>query len=103
MTIKDIIAKYNLPKNTVGVQVSPCLGITSYVRRVVRSYFKDVKVMYVDGNIELSIPRQENIEDDTVSALTIPKDYWIINVDNKRLIITTEDHLDSAINVTDPV
>ena len=45
MTIKDIIAKYNLPKNTVGIQVSPCLGITSYVRRVVRSYFKDVIIM----------------------------------------------------------
>lgn len=40
-TMKELIEKCHLPKNTTGVQVSNCLGITAYVRRVIRGYFKD--------------------------------------------------------------
>ena len=54
--MKELIEKYHLPKNTTGVQVSNCLGITAYVRRVIRGYFKDCKVMYRGKDIYITVP-----------------------------------------------
>ena len=115
-TMKELIEKYHLPKNTTGVQVSNCLGITAYVRRVIRGYFKDCKVMYRGKDIYITVPsagvgmRQFDGEDwkdvdirDKEGNINfkIPEGYWIINLDNKRLIITSEERLHEELSQYD--
>ena len=115
-TMKELIEKYHLPKNTAGVQVSNCLGITAYVRRVIRGYFKDCKVMYRGKDIYITVPsagvgmRQFDGEDwkdvdirDKEGNINykIPEGYWIINLDNKRLIIASEKHMHEELSQYD--
>ena len=115
-TMKELIEKYHLPKNTTGVQVSNCLGITAYVRRVIRGYFKDCKVMYRGKDIYITVPsagvgmRQFDSEDwkdvdirDKEGNINykIPEGYWIINLDNKRLIIASEKHIHEELSQYD--
>ena len=115
-TMKELIEKYHLPKNTTGVQVSNCLGITAYVRRVIRRYFKDCKVMYRGKDIYITVPsagvgmRQFDGEDwkdvdirDKEGNINykIPEGYWIINLDNKRLIIASEKHIHEELSQYD--
>ena len=115
-TMKELIEKYHLPKNTTGVQVSNCLGITAYVRRVIREYFKDCKVMYRGKDIYITVPsagvgmRQFDGEDwkdvdirDKEGNINykIPEGYWIINLDNKRLIIASEKHMHEELSQYD--
>ena len=115
-TMKELIEKYHLPKNTTGVQVSNCLGITAYVRRVIRGYFKDCKVMYRGKDIYITVPsadaemkQYDNEEWKDVDIrdkegninYKIPEGYWIINLDNKRLIMTSEERLHEELNKYD--
>ena len=115
-TMKELIEKYHLPKNTTGVQVSNCLGITAYVRRVIRGYFKDCKVMYRGKDIYITVPsadaemkQYDNEEWKDVDIrdkegninYKIPEGYWIINLDNKRLIMTSEERLHEELSKYD--
>ena len=115
-TMKELIEKYHLPKNTTGVRVSNCLGITAYVRRVIRGYFKDCKVMYRGKDIYITVPsagvgmkQYDNEEWKDVDIrdkegninFKIPEGYWIINLDNKRLIMTSEERLHEELSQYD--
>ena len=114
--MKELIEKYHLPKNTTGVQVSNCLGITAYVRRVIRGYFKDCKVMYRGKDIYITVPSADaemkqydngewkdvDIRDKEGNInYKIPEGYWIINLDNKRLIMTSEERLHEELSKYD--
>lgn len=115
-TMKELIEKYHLPKNTTGVQVSNCLGITAYVKRVIRGYFKDCKVLYSGKDIYVTFPgtsgdmkrydgkdwKDVDIRDDEGNInFKIPEGYWIINLDNKRLIMTSEERLHEELSQYD--